>query len=272
MSYELLIPDLGKKGTAKDFVIEILTKDWPLTLKELYYRIKKEFKFSGSYQSVFKSVNELLEKKVLIRRGKTYEINISWIKNLQSFTDIVETNYYAEKKTKEFLNKRKEDVVILNFNSIFDLEKYLYYFVKNELKKVKNKDVFYSMENLWKVLFYYRAEYNYYLKLMKRGHKFYFLVNGKSEIENYAKEFYKKLGIKVRVNREEMSTDLIVFNDYYIEIFVPHEFKMRINKLLIEGKRFELLKILDEELNCKIIMHKDKGLSLGIQEKLKKKF
>lgn len=272
MTFNLLIPEIGKKNSSKDVILGALIEDWPLSLKEIYNRAKKQFGFSGSYQAIFKGVNELLKEKILVHGNKKYEINISWIKQLQSFTDIVETNYYAEKKTKDSLNKKGENVVLLNFSSVFDLEKYLYYFVKNELKKMKNKEVFYEMNNLWKVLFYYRAEYNYYTKLMLLGHKFYFLIGGESSIENSSKEFYKKIGIKIKKTKGDTSTDLIVFQDYYIQIFLPKKIKEKIENLLKKENQFELLKVLDEEVEAKIIIHRDKNLAQGIMEKLKKKF
>lgn len=272
MTFNLMIPEIGKKTSAKDSIIGVLIENWPLSLKEIYHYAKKQFGFSGSYQAIFKGANELLKGKIITHINKKYEINISWIKQLQSFTDIVETNYYTEKKTKDSLNKKRENVILLNFSSVFDLEKYLYYFIKNELKKMKNEEVFYEMNNLWKVLFYYRAEYNYYTKLMLLGHKFYFLVGGKSSIENSSKEFYKKIGIKIKKIKENTPTDSIVFGDYYIQIFLPEKIKEKIENLLKKGSPLALLKVLDEEIEAKIIIHKDKNLSQGIIEKLKKKF
>lgn len=269
MVYELIVPELGKIGKVKDFVIAILVKHWPLTLKEIYNRIKKEFRYSGSYQSVFKSVNELLQKKVLLKNGKSYEINVSWVKDLQSWTDRVETNYYASSKVREVLSgKVGDDVSILNFSSIFDAEKYLYYFVKSDLKKCENQKVVYEISNLWKVLFYYRAEYNYYTKLMKRGHVFSFFISGDSKIEEKAKKFYKKIGISVK-NKKGSIIDSIIFGDYYIQMFVPESLQKKIRMLMDEGNQFELLKILDEDSNVKIIIHRDRDLVAGMLEKFK---
>ncbi len=273
MSLELILPQIDNKSSSKDMIISVLVDEWPLSIKELFSKIKKEFRFSGTYQAVFKSVKELQKKKVLVKTGEKYELNLSWVKSLQSFTETVETNYYASKKLKEILDKNKkgEDTVLMNFNSIFDAEKYLYYFVKNELKKSTPTKVFFEMNNLWKVLFYYRAEYNYYTKLEKLGHQFFFLTSGKTQIEKEAIDFYKKLKIKVKQTKIS-TTDTIVFGDYYIQIFIPEELKERIDLLLEKKNYFELIKILDEENIIKVIVHKDKGLAEGIGKKLAKLF
>lgn len=264
--FEISVPDFSKKGNSKDLVIEILTKEWPLSLKEIYAKCKKEFKYSGSYQSIFKAVNELLLKKVIVKKNKVYEINISWVKNLQSFTDVVETNYFSKNQMSGG-TKNSDDLSILNFGSIFDAEKYLYYFVKTELKKMKDQNVVYEISNLWKVLFYYRAEYNYYTKLMKLGHKFLFFVSSNSDIENKAKTFYKNIGIRIK-KKGDMIVDSIVFGDYYIQMFIPENLQRKIRELISCGDELGLLKVLDEDSNVKVIVHKDKELARGILEKV----
>jgi len=103
MTFNILIPEINSKPkNTKDAVISILTIEWPLTLREIFYKIKKQYRFSCSYQSVYKAVKELSEKEVLRKKYKKYEINIDWIKKVQSLTDIVETNYYAKKRINQF--------------------------------------------------------------------------------------------------------------------------------------------------------------------------
>jgi hypothetical protein len=100
MSFEILVPEINvKPKNTKDAAINILSLEWPLSLREIFYKIKKQYHYSSTYQSVYKAVHELLSKKILKIVGeKKYEINVEWIKQLQSFTDIVETNYYAKDK------------------------------------------------------------------------------------------------------------------------------------------------------------------------------
>ncbi|KHO46543.1 MAG: hypothetical protein QJ16_C0011G0001, partial [archaeon GW2011_AR1] len=249
MGFSIFIPDITKKNSSKDIIINILIKNYPLSLKKIYNKAKKDYNYSSSYQSIFKATSELLLKKVIIRKGNDYEINISWIKQLQDFTRIAETNYYAEKISEE-KNKIKENIMVLNFERVFDAEKYLYYFVKNELKKMKNKKVIYETNNDWKVLFYQRAEYNYYKKLMKLGHKFFLFSSGKNKIEEKAQKFYKKIGIEIK-KKNKTSSDTIIFSDYFIQIFIPEEVKNKINLFLKEENEIELLKTLDRESSVK---------------------
>ena len=91
MGLNLLIPEMNTKpSSTKDAVISILTIEWPLSLRNIFFKIKKQYGYSSTYQSVYKAVKELCETDVLIEKDKRYEINMEWIKKVQSFTDIIE--------------------------------------------------------------------------------------------------------------------------------------------------------------------------------------
>jgi len=266
MAFNLLIPEINNKPkNTKDAVISILTIDWPLSLMKIFHRIKKKYRFSYSYQAVYKAVKELMERGILKEKDNGYEIDIAWVKELQSFTDIVETNYYAKEKLNNFSglkeSKRGEDMVVLTFESLFDAEKYLYYFMKIELLKKRNKVVCYQTNYDWRPLFYLRAEYNYFTKLRKRRHKFYFFSSGSSSLDESSRKFYKSLGVNVRKSRNMFANNLLVFSDYFIQIFIPKSVEDKIERFMREEEKINLLKVLDTKGPIKIVVYKDKSLA-----------
>ena len=274
----ILIPELNTDPkNSKDAIISILTIDWPLSLKSIYYKIKKQYGYSYSYQAVFNAVKELVNGQVLLEKEKKYEINIEWIKRVQSFTDIVETNYYAKEKVMSLSgikdSKQKGDIIVLNFETLFDTEKYLYYFMKSELFKSFN-DVICGNFNLeWRPIFYLRAEYNYYKRLLKRKHKFYFLCSGNSEIEKLCEKFYNKIGVNFKIVNEKFSSDVLVFKDYFVSIFIPEEIKLKMQKT-IEKK--DIMKLLIDVMSIKssirVVITKDASLAKELKRQTVKRF
>jgi hypothetical protein len=273
----LIIPELnGKPKATKDFVITLLTREWPLTLRNIYYRIKKSYGYSASYQSVYKAVKELLDEGALIQKDKKYVINIDWIKNLQSFTDIVETNYYAKERLDTIGgikdSNKESNTTVLEFESIFDMEKYLYYFTKTNLLKKERETICWYNINEWRPTFYLRSEYNYYKKLIKKGHKCFILCSGKSEIENSAKNFYKSIGVSFKFSSDRMVNNIVVFSDTVIQIFIPEELLKNIEKLLQENNVNQLVKILESKTSIKVIITKDSSLAEIMKKKIISKF
>jgi hypothetical protein len=266
MTFDILMPELNARPkNTKDGVISILIQEWPLTLRQIFYSIKKQFHYSSTYQSVYKAVKELKQKDVLKEKDKKYEINTEWIKKVQSFTDIVETNYYAKEKLQNFSgvkeSKSGEDLIILNFETIFDAEKYLYYFMKTELFKKRNEKICFQLNNLWQPTCYLRAEYNYYKRLLEKNHKVYFLYSGNSEIEKKAAKFYSAIGVKLKKKNHEFSNETISFLDFFIQIFVSDKLKKEIKIALNLKDNLKLLKTLGTKSNIRIIINKDKGLA-----------
>ncbi len=277
MAFNLIIPEINNNPkNTKDAVISILAIEWPLSAKKIFYRIKKQYRYSHTYQSVHKALKELAEKSVLKEKNGEYEINISWIKNLQSFTDIVETNYYAQKRLNDIsgLNESKhgEDMIMLGFKSLFDAEKYLYYFMKSELFKKRNQTVCYQVRHDWRPLFYLRAEYNYFKRLKKKGHRFYFLSYGRSYLEEISRNFYRMVGINVLKSKESSMSNVLVFSDYFIQIFIPKDVENKIGAMLRKKDILGLLRVLDESSPVKIIMHKDRSLADEMKKQIIKKF
>jgi len=278
MVLNLIIPEInGKPNNTKDAVISILTLEWPLTLRNIFYKIKKQYHYSSTYQSVYKAVKELCNMGVLLNNEKKYSIDIEWIKKVQSFTDIIETNYYAKQRIQNISglkeSKSGEDMIILNFDTIFDAEKYLYYFMKNELFKKKNDNICFQLSNEWRPIFYLRAEYNYYKRLIERGHKFYFLCSGNSYAEELSKKFYKSLKINYKTVKTNFPNDLLMFGDYFIQIFIPEQIKIKMKECLDNKDILKLLEeVLQKKTSVKLIINKDSSLANEMKKQIIKKF
>ena len=278
MVFNLIIPEINSRPkNTKDAIISILSLEWPLSARKIFYEIKRQYRYSHTYQSVYKSLKELVEKNVLREKDGEYEINISWIKTLQSFTDIVETNYYAQKRINEFSGLKEsrhgEDMIILSFNSLFDTEKYLYYFMKTELLNKKNELICLAFNNEWRPIFYLRSEYNYYNRLKSRGHKFYFLCSGKSYLEKLSERFYNSIGVNFKIVSNQFPNDILVFSDYFIQIFIPEKLKKDIKTYLKKREILGLLKnVLEKKSSIKVIITKDKSLANEMRKNILDKF
>jgi len=280
MSLEIFIPDIeNKPKNTKDAIISALTTEWPLGVRKIYNKLKKQFGYSSTYQSVYKAIKELKEKSVINESDEGFEINIDWIKKVQSFTDIVETNYYAKNRMENLSgfkeSHKKENIIILNFETIFDAEKYLYYFIKTEMMKTKKDSLCFRTNHEWKPIFYLRAEYNYYKKLSENGHKFYFICAGKSYLEELSKSFYKKIGVSIRNVKNKFPQDTIVFGDYYIQIFIPENLRIKMEKFLEKKDLIGLLKnVLGEKTDSsiKIVINKHPNLAKELKKQIVNEF
>jgi hypothetical protein len=170
-------------------------------------------------------------------------------------------------------SRQKGDILVLNFDSIFDAEKYLYYFMKSVLFKKKEDSVCYHTNHEWRPIFYLRSEYNYYKRLAERGHRFFFLCSGKSYMEKLCGQFYKSIGVNFKSTKQRFANDLLVFDEYFIHIFIPEQFKNKMKNLLYKK---DIMKLLHDVLNTKssirVVVTRDADLADEIKKQTVKQF
>jgi len=88
----------GCEGKVKDAIVNVLASEWPLTLKEIYFAVVKQYSLRVSYQAVHKALKQLVEFKVLVKQERRYRLNIEWIRNLKMLGASLEKEYSQSKK------------------------------------------------------------------------------------------------------------------------------------------------------------------------------
>lgn len=79
--------------TIAEFVIILLTSEWPLSAKGLCDRIKERHMGDVSQQGVYKAINKLHSAQILEMKGKYYRISPEWLEQLYRFSAEVRQAY-----------------------------------------------------------------------------------------------------------------------------------------------------------------------------------
>ncbi len=274
MSLNLSIPQLDKNSNTKDYVISVLSYDWPLTIKKLYNVIKKKYGYKATYQAVYKTVHELVNDEVVSKTEDGYQLNLDWLKRIHDYTEITESNYYAKSKVSAIDgikdSKTEGNFQVLTFESWFDVEKYLYYLQKNYLSTAEKKTTIVLHHNHeWRPLFYLRAEYNWVKKAIESGHRIFFLCSGSTAADSWATSFYRKMGVKAKTGVKCAETcEIVVFGDIVVQIFVPPEIGSRLHNSFEKAKGISDLEIpglianvFEKKIDLKVVINKDKALA-----------
>jgi hypothetical protein len=270
-----------KDSTTKDKIISILGYEWPLSARKIYFLLKKKDHFSGSYQAVYKAIQEMCEDSILKKNKTEYQLNLEWIKKIHDETEMIRVNYYAIQKATILEGNDSSEIKILAFKKWFDVEKYLYYLQKKEISNLnKKEEIFFCHSHEWRPLFYLRAEYNWLRKLQAEGHRTYTLCSGNTLIDKKMAEFYASVGNKIELGvsySEEFET--MIYEDYVINIYIPfelrdilHKYFLGINNLSKVDYTFLIKNVFEKETNIKVVINKDKSLATEIKKQLLSKF
>lgn len=95
-----------KNKSTKDAIIEILSSEWPLSLKRIHNKIGKRYNLGITYQATHKAVNELVEGGALKKESREYQLSVNWINRIESFGKKLREDYLK----KDVLESGKESV------------------------------------------------------------------------------------------------------------------------------------------------------------------
>ncbi len=105
-------------GKVKDAIVNVLGNEWPLSLKEIYFAVVRDYSLSVSQQAVHKALKKLVENKVLAKHERKYCLNLKWIREIKQFGTNLEEAY--TQPVEGFLQSRTR---VFSPNSTIQLKK-----------------------------------------------------------------------------------------------------------------------------------------------------
>jgi len=278
MTLTLTLPELGvgKKGSTKDQIIEILSHEWPLSAKGIYAKIQKNPSECVSYQAIHKILSNLVEEAIICRVDGKYRLNLSWVKEIKNFASIVEDNYIKGTNLPLLEGiaeiNASENTVVLDFNSLIELDKCWMDIEKNyilNLSDADSRDICWMGRHTWWVFAYPDEEYELNKAIKDVGATVYMLCKGNTPLDREAASFYRKMGVpfKYGVNCAENS-DILVFGDNVMQVIHPPYIKEEIEKIYSNVKRSSkvdlphfIRNILTKKIKLQIIINKNEDLA-----------
>jgi len=79
----------------KNLIIHILSREWPLSARQIYFNVKKEGR-DVSYQAVFKALQHLKAEAILDKQRHNYSLDKTWLEKTASFYDKINKTYSGE--------------------------------------------------------------------------------------------------------------------------------------------------------------------------------
>ena len=285
MVLNLTIPEPGKSGRIKDLIINILSFDWPLTLSQIHYKITKEYHRSVSYQATYKSLTELISENVISKQDRLYQINIHWVEKLKEFSVHIESNYKNNEKVPLLEGvlkvKTENNVTVMTFNSLLELDK-MWLNIKKEYYKnraVENEVTFWEGNHCWWLLAYPELEYGEIEILKKKKVKDFVIVHNNTPLDLLAKKFYDRAGIKFRISKSKVESDMTVFGDTIMQVYLPSQISEKIDEVYSKCKstsdvdiHYLLKEVLTKDIQINLVLTRNREIAEQLKQKTVKDF
>lgn len=265
------LPFLKSKKDTRALVIDVLTKKWPLSAKEIYKQTSNEANIT--YQAVHKALKQLEDEKLVVKNDSVYELNNEWVAQLKELADdINQRKLRGMPKSVTDLNEGESRTI--TFDSVF-VEPF-YWMLKESLKIRSNEKVKATVsqqKRIWPLTIISEKENAMFRKLYSKGDHC-IIAKSNRFLDHYLKKMWENFGVKCKLGIPcAENCDIQVLEDYVFQIYLPKKIDLgseilwtlcektkiapipQINKMILESK-----------LKTKFIVSKNKELAEMIRK------
>ena len=145
MDYEESLSLLTTKpGNVKNAIIQKLSKQWPLTVKQLDHALKREYGLEVTYQAVHKALHELKRLGTLESSFNKYQLSRKWIEKIGNFTTkLGET--YAKNESIDY----NKDIILLKFSNWVTMGRFMGLNFKIDFPNPESKPTICNWIHVW---------------------------------------------------------------------------------------------------------------------------
>lgn len=254
----------GKVNSVRNAVVSVLTEKWPLNAKDIYHETKTVFGLNVSYQAVHKMIKSLEEEYILLKQGKSYKLNPEWIEKTRQFSEQLSDAYAPIKK----------DGPTIVLPSLYETDKFLLnLLLQNSPKEGEKPFLGLHWIHFWVPLFLPIKEYTQIKELISKF-DLYALCRGNTKVDKWCAKFWDSFGVKKKTGVDCAAiSDLVIYQDFVIEVFYPTEIKKELDKFYENVKKIEDLdvqyifeNIFKKKAEISVIIHKNGTLAEQLKE------
>lgn len=229
----MVLADLMSQKSMKVQIIEILSREFPLTARKVYNKIIKKG-ISVTYHGVYDCMQDMVKKGILLKNGTSYTLSNKWV---------VDTCIIMEKiRVRQTIGpmdlfSSKGSSEVLKFESYSDFSKFLIdfgdYFVENCIKTEDNI-IYWITDHMIVGTLTIMKNADTFKKMKEKNIKHRSLVSGNTPLDEFVKALYcsvrgidqMKTGI-----RTIPRTTVGVYNDMVLQIIMPPKIIKTIDKI-----------------------------------------
>ena len=231
--------------------------------------MRKLTNFNSSYQYTWQCINELLEEKIIVKRGFKYELSMQWLEQLNKFSRQSVMNYKFGIKN----NLLTKETTQISVRSLEELGNFMLDAFENRfLERKDNKGFYCFVSHLW-IPFINKEKQDRLINIKEKVNVVYTKNALLDKILD--KTCYKKYVNSIKYVNKEIECNYFVYNNCVFQVYFPN----KLNKLmdnLYSGNIDVFKKIADlfamtyKEFPINIIITRNKEIAKKHREIIKK--
>lgn len=214
-----------KPGNVKNALVQKLSKQWPLTLKQLDHALKREFGMDVTYQAVHKAATQLEDEKVIEKIKEGYQLHPEWIQNITKLSNQI-SQAYANNQVLDF----EKEIIQLTFTSWINAGRFGAFTFKTECPNPQRKPIVTCWLHVWPVSTVSAEESKQLLEQVRNGHDLYCLCPNNTPLDQLFADWIGKMGRKNILGANlNLNHDYIIVGDHIAQIYYEEKFRKKID-------------------------------------------
>jgi len=230
-----LLDSLSKNRSTKDQIVSVLSEEWPLSVKQIFGKVKKHSNRRVTYQAIHKALKELEDAKILASDNRNYSLNFQWIEEMEKFASSIKKKYLKQ----DGLIESYSNIVL---NSVSEVDLFFLNTLKQMIKSqngVQKPLLCLQWCHYWVPLFLDKKIYQEFREIVNYLNV-YDLVSNNTPVDKWCEGFWKKAGLNTMAGIKATNLDdYLIFGDYVIQVYYPKEILNEISKTFEKAKKVE---------------------------------
>lgn len=225
---------------AKSAIIQKLSKQWPLTAKQLTHSVQREYGMSITYQAVHKALGELEKENALIKEKNEWKLNPEWLQQHHTFIEHAIQKYQG-KKNHYSIDLNKTEPQYFEFDSLTDFSVETAKLVADKVLCKNGEIAIFVLEYGWWTLKFRFEHLQLLFKLMTSAPKSINFVRRQTPFGQWLQDQYARAGgiSKKNGNKIDIEEDLLLQGDWIVEVQFSPEAKKIITRYWNKWKNLE---------------------------------
>jgi DNA-binding PadR family transcriptional regulator len=225
----MLTLDSSSKRRVKDYIIDILSREYPLSARKIHNRVKAAG-MDVTYHAVYKVLHAMLKEGKLTKNRAEFSIDIGWIHRLKKIIDDVERTYAGEKKLPALEDFQKENSsAVLHFKNYEEADAFRKEIQWTYLREKREKPYCGLYKHL-KTPVIYSHKSVYEVRHLKNEKISTFLaVSSDTPIDKWCARLYAKnprVSVKTGLNLSSADEcETMVLGDIVVQIYIPENIR-----------------------------------------------
>jgi biotin operon repressor len=252
-----------KSGNVKNTLVQKLSKQWPMSAKQLSNTLQREYALNISYQAVHKALQELEKEKIVEKNEKGYQLDEEWIQNVLQISQSIAQNY-ARNEPLDF----DREISHLTFHSWVNMGRFGGITFKGECPNPENKPTIMAWQHVWPVSTVSIEESKKLVLHTQHNVKYYCISPNNTPLDQVFNEWIKQLGYTSMLGAKlPLDYDFIIQGDTIAQFYYENDFRQKLNTLYQKTTEIKnigyqkLQELATEKTNIHVIILRNKALA-----------